>query len=307
MRIASMDIGSNSALMLIAEFDENTRRWIALEDHESVTRISEGLDGSGVLSEAPIKRTEAQLERYAQRAAEVGVDRVLAAGTAPFRRARNGREVAARLSRGLGVSVDVLSGEAEASLSLLSTQRAFPELREMLVIDIGGASTELIFRREGEASPAIFSVDIGSVRLTERCVTAHPFAPGDRDALHTTITAALSSGGLNELLRASPPTIVGIAGTVTTLAALSLELEAYDASRIHGHHMSLSEVERLAIALSHLSTTQRASLEGVSSSRADVIAAGAWLLHDILKQAGAQQVIVSDRGVRWGRLYEVLS
>src|SRR5690606_15262640 len=104
----------------------------------------------------------------------------------------------------------------------------------------------------------------------------------------------------------APGVLIGVAGTVTTLAALSLELEVYDASRVHGHVLRRAEVRRLAWALSHLSASQRASLAGVSPAGAGVIAAGAWLLHDVMEMAGAEQVTVSDRGVRWGRLYAML-
>lgn len=300
-RIASVDIGSNSVLMLVAEHRDGV--WQRIDDLVDIARISEGLDASGVLAPHAVARAAAVLARYAARARDLGVDRIVATGTAPFRRARNGAQVAAELSAVLGAPIDVVSGEHEASLSLLATRRAFPELDAMLVVDIGGASTEVIAVR-GDASPQMVSVDVGSVRLAERCISSDPISADDETRLVATIDQALDDAGASALL-ARGGAIVGIAGTVTTLATASLAMDAWDPDVVHGHRIPRAELDRLARALLEATTAERAAMRGVEPKRADVIPAGAVLMRCIAEKAGATEVIVSDRGTRWGRLYEV--
>lgn len=302
MRVASLDIGSNTALMLVADLRDG--QWQRVEDHAEICRVSEGLDASGVLAEAPVARTRAVIEGYAERARILGVDRIVATGTAPFRRAANGAEVAASLSASLGATINVVSGEREAELALLATRDAFREHPALTVVDIGGASTEIIAAR-ADGTRDLVSIDLGSVRLTERCVTHHPYTRADRETLRGAIGEALGGPAVRALLAGEPRPLVGIAGTVTTLCTASLELETWDADRVHGHALPLAEIDRLAVALSHLSVAQRAALPGIAAKRADVLPAGAMLLSAIAVAADVSEVLVSDRGVRWGRLVEL--
>ena len=195
----------------------------------------------------------------------------------------------------------MISGEHEAELSLLATRGSFPDLARAQIVDIGGASTELI-----DAFPdgghAVVSLDVGAVRLTERCVTADPISADDRAALQAAITDALSRASVKRFV--PPPLLVGVAGTVTTLAALSLEMDEYEAERVHGHVLSRAEVTRIENALFALSLSQRKSLAGMPAKRADVLPAGAMLLRSVMDHLGADEVLVSDRGIRWGRLFE---
>lgn len=302
MRVASLDIGSNTALMLVAE--QRDGGWERVEDHAEICRVSEGLDASGVLARDAVARTRTVIARYAARAAELGVDRIVATGTAPFRRASNGADVAVELSHALGATVDVVSGEREADLALLATRDAFREYPALRVVDIGGASTEIIAAR-ADGERALVSMDLGSVRLTERCVGQHPWSRDDRSEVRAAIGEVLGNSEVRALLGNADGPLVGIAGTVTTLCAASLELSAWDPDRVHGHALSVSEIDRLATALSHLSVAQRAALPGISPKRADVLPSGAALLSAIAVAAGVDEVLVSDRGVRWGRLVEV--
>ena len=300
-RVASVDIGSNSVLMLIAEQGERGV-WQRRSDHVEVTRISEGLDANGVLSPEPIARTRRILEAFARIAQEADVDRTMVTGTAPFRRASNGAEVAESLHDVFGSPVDVVSGDREAALSLLATQRSFPELDPMIVIDIGGASTELILAQGSAAS--MVSLDIGSVRLTERCVRANPISSQDRDALEAAIEAELSRPKVTEILTSGAASLIGIAGTVTTIATVALKMDVYDDTVVHGHRLTASFVRELYGALASETVEARAKRAGLPAARADVLPAGALLLSAIAKRAGVAEITVSDRGTRWGRLYE---
>jgi exopolyphosphatase/guanosine-5'-triphosphate,3'-diphosphate pyrophosphatase len=304
VRVAAVDIGSNTALLLIADLIDGV--WHPVREHAEICRVSEGLDQSGVLADVPVERTRSVVERFGLDARALNVDRIVAVGTAPFRRAANGAQVAAGLSAALGADIEVVSGEREAALSLAATRAAFGSDEDLLVVDIGGASTELIAANADGTNEAL-SLDIGAVRLTERCVSAHPFPARDRDALRGAIGEALAAPGVRGILHGRPRTLVGVAGTVTSLCTASLELEVWDAERVHGHRLPVSEIHRLGIALSHLTVSQRAALPGVPAKRADVLPAGAMLLGAIAVAADVREVVVSDRGVRWGLLAELLA
>jgi len=302
-RVASVDIGSNTCLMLVVERHPDGR-WKPLADLQQITRISERLDATGELAEEAIRRTEAALANYVLEAKRFGVDTILATGTAPFRRAANGPAVARRLARTLGVPIKIAGGEEEAGLSLLATQLSFPQLERMLVVDIGGASTEFIFAG-GRSAVELTSIDIGSVRLSERFVLNDPLTAAERDAIEDEIMQSLACHGIAEKLRSGKQTVVGIAGTVTTLAAMALGMTTYDADRVHGYELSTANIEGLTQLLMTSTLEQRLRLPGLHPGRADVITAGALLLRGIVRAAGVAAVVVSDRGVRWGRLFDV--
>jgi len=298
-RVASFDIGSNTVIMLIAE--RGAEGWHVVTDEAEITRVSEGLDKHGSLFREGLERTAEALIRFDELAQDFAVHHRIATGTAPFRRASNGTEAAVELSLLIGTPIDVVSGEHEAELSLLATRGSFPELSRAQIVDIGGASTELIDAFP-DGSHAVVSLDVGAVRLTERCVTADPISAAERAALQTAIDEALSRASVRKFVPA--PLLVGVAGTVTTLAALSLEMDEYEAERVHGHLLSRAEVGRIENALFALSLSQRKSLPGMPAKRADVLPAGAMLLRSVMDHLGATEVRVSDRGIRWGRLFE---
>lgn len=301
-RVASIDVGSNSVLMLLAERTKTEQGWAweRLEDYAEVTRISEGLDASGVLAEHAVERTRAQLQTYVERAREQNVDQIVATGTAPFRRARNGAEVARALGDSLGISLDVVSGEREAELSQIATRAAFPALGAMTILDIGGASTEVI-ALDGEGNASMVSLDVGAVRLGERFACARALDTERESAMKTAIAEAIAPAAP---LLLPGRALVGIAGTVTTLATAAMQLREWDAEKVHGYALSAAAVCRLRDTLGRMSTQARAAMPGVPAKRADVLPAGAALLAALMEAAEATEVIVSDRGVRWGRLAE---
>ena len=302
-RLASVDIGSNSVLMLVV--DHTPDGFVKVDDLVAVPRISQGLDASGVLAEPAIARVEAVLAELRAHADALGVDAMVATGTAPFRRSGNGADVAERLGAALGARIDIVTGEHEAELSLLATRRAFAELDRFVVVDIGGASTEVIVV-DGDRVQST-SLDIGSVRLTERCVedATRPLAARDRRAIDAAIDAAFDDHRLGALVGDGQRPLIGIAGTVTTVATVSLELDEWDDEKVHGLTLTRDEVRRIADALPLLTATQRAALPGLPAPRADVLPAGTRLLWRLIDACDADGVTVSDRGTRWGRLHEV--
>jgi exopolyphosphatase/guanosine-5'-triphosphate,3'-diphosphate pyrophosphatase len=303
-RVASFDIGSNSVLMLVAERDA-AGAWVAREEHEAITRLSQGLDRSGVVDEAPLARTAAALAEFYEIAQALGAQVVLATGTAPFRRAANGDAAAARLSQVLGgAEVRVVTGGEEAALNLLATRRAFPALRRMMIADIGGASTEVVLTEEGEQSAQLASLDVGTVTLTERLITHHPIAIREQALVRAAVQQELGIHPLSARLLGWDAPLVATAGTATTLGAISLELAHPTPALLHGLTLARDELHRLCVALCHLTTTQRARLVGVPPARADVIATGALILDTLVSATSTAQVHISTHGVRWGRLHQ---
>jgi exopolyphosphatase / guanosine-5'-triphosphate,3'-diphosphate pyrophosphatase len=297
MRVAAIDVGTNTALLTIADGDR------PLDERAEIVRLGEGLDKSGRLKDEAIARTVAVVAEYAQAIGKHGCTRVAAVTTEAVRKAANGGDFVARASAALakvGGRMEVIDGEREARLCWRAVSGSFPSLTgPRTVVDIGGGSTELIAgEREVEG---VISLPIGSVRLTERIVAHDPA---------TTDEAARLAATVDEALTQAPPlrgALVGIAGTVTTLAAMAQRLDSYDATRVHGSRLSREQVEGLAALLEAATLADKKRMPGLDPKRADVIFAGAVILARVMARAGAAECIVSDRGIRWGLIYEMLS
>lgn len=298
MRCAGIDVGTNTALCLIADTDGQSVE--AVEDHAEIVRLGEGLDQSGTLKPEAMARTLAALQRYVARIRELGCDHVMGVGTESLRGAANGHlfvNDATALLGSVGGHFTVIDGEREARLSWRAVRAAFPSLRgTRTVLDIGGGSTELLVG--DDEIEGVVSLPMGSVRLTERLLQNDPPTEAETAALYQTVDA--------ELAKAPAPrgTVVGIAGTVTTLAAMSLRITKYDADRVHGLTLSYDVLQNMTKMLGHTPVADRRRTPGLDPKRADVIYAGAVILERVLARAGADHVLVSDRGIRWGLVYE---
>jgi exopolyphosphatase/guanosine-5'-triphosphate,3'-diphosphate pyrophosphatase len=303
MRVAAIDIGTNTALLLVAERVNGDV--VAVADEAEIVRLGEGLDRSGRLGDAAMQRTLATLHRYATRIGELACTRVVAVATEAVRKAENGGDFVAAASAELapvGGKLEIIDGEREARLSWHAVQASFPAESGALtgprtVLDIGGGSTELLVgEREVEG---VISLPIGSVRLTERLLHHDP--PTDEE--HASLIAAIDA----ELLKAPAPrgALVGIAGTVTTLAAMAQSLAVYDGARVHGARLSRADIDGLAAMLGRTPVADRRRTPGLDPKRADVIFAGAVILQRVMERAAVDSVLVSDRGIRWGLAYEL--
>jgi exopolyphosphatase / guanosine-5'-triphosphate,3'-diphosphate pyrophosphatase len=210
----------------------------------------------------------------------------------------------------LGVRPRVIAGDEEARLTFRGALSGLTVRGRLLVFDVGGGSTELVIGdAAGTTRPeSRVSLDIGSVRLFERHVHSDPLRPAELAAIEADIAVQLTSGApLLRLSEGVSVTLVGVAGTVTTLKALELGLPAYDSAQVHGAVLTLSAVEALCAKLASLSLAERQQLPGLQPKRADVIVVGALIVRDLLRRAGATETIVSDRGVRFGLLDALIS
>ena len=297
-RYAAIDVGTNTVLLLVAEETPSGFRPVA--ERGAITRLGKGVDATRRLAPEAMERTLASLSAFAAEARALGAEGLAVSATSAARDAHNGAEFLAAARQRAGVEVEILSGEEEARLTYLAVSNDFAleaGSRELVAIDIGGGSTEFIF---GTGATVRFhtSIDIGSVRLTERCVHSDPPSAEDFARLHRELDSTLASvpsPGPNAL-------VVGVAGTVTTLYAVANAIVPYQAARVHGGWLSREALEQTRARLASEPLAARRQMPGLQPERADVIVAGAVLLERALDHLGAAGARVSDRGLRWGLL-----
>jgi exopolyphosphatase/guanosine-5'-triphosphate,3'-diphosphate pyrophosphatase len=305
-RCAFIDIGTNTILCLIAECGSG-EDFAVLDDLAEITRLGQGVDQTGRIGAAGEERSATVLRRYLEKCAALGVHEIVAVGTSALRDGENSRAVRERWQREIGLKARVISGAEEAAYSFLATRRGLSlAARELVVIDIGGGSTEFIRGNAAGISRAL-SVDVGTVRLTERFLHADPVAQEECDAMNIAIERALETVGVPEARATAGLTLVGIAATFTTLVAVEKKLAQYSHTEVHGSALSLDEVRRQIALYQRMTLAQRRTIPGLHPMRADVILAGAYLVKKIMMLFNAETIIVSDQGVRYGLLYERLA
>jgi exopolyphosphatase / guanosine-5'-triphosphate,3'-diphosphate pyrophosphatase len=304
-RFAFIDIGTNTILGLIAEL-KNDGSFDVLDDLAEITRLGEGIQRTGRISPEGEERSLKVLRCYLERFESLNVEEIIAVGTSALRDARNSAEVRGRLKEQLGFDVRVISGDEEAAYSFLAVQRGLPlNRRELLVVDVGGGSTEFIRGSEAGVSQAV-SINIGSVRLTEQFLHSDPVQTEECEKMMRAIERELALLPHQWLKDSSILTLVGIAGTFTTLSAVEKKLARYAHGEVHGSRLTLSEVRRQVALFQGKTIMERKAIPGLEPNRADVILAGACLIERIMTLFHSERVIVSDHGVRYGLLHECL-
>jgi exopolyphosphatase/guanosine-5'-triphosphate,3'-diphosphate pyrophosphatase len=307
-KVAAIDIGTNSVLLVVAA------RGVAgvepLLERATITRLGEGVDKTRRLAPAAVERNLTCLRAYAADLSAHGSPRLDVVGTSALRDAEGAQAFLDEAERILGVRPRVIAGDEEAALTFRGALSGLTLSGALLVFDVGGGSTELISGEAGaRALPhSRVSLDIGSVRLFERHVRSDPPSAAELLAIEADVAQALSGAApLAPHTPAGRITLVGVAGTVTTLKALELGLERYEAARVHGAVLTLGAVEALCAKLASLPLAARQQLPGLEPKRADVIVAGAIIVRDLLRRSGAAEMVVSDRGVRFGLLEQLSS
>jgi exopolyphosphatase/guanosine-5'-triphosphate,3'-diphosphate pyrophosphatase len=304
-RAAFLDIGTNTILCLIAEL-RDAGRFTVLADLAEITRLGRGVDQTGRISPEGERRSLEVLRCYLDCCRTLGVEQIHAVGTSALRDARNSADVRARFKKALDLDVQVLSGEEEAACSFLAVQRGLRlSEKELLVIDIGGGSTEFIWGNESGIRRAT-SINIGSVRLTERYLHSDPVGDDECNSMVMAIDGELRTLWDGWLKDAPSLTVVGIAGTFTTLAAVEKKLIHYSHNEVHGSWLSLAEVRRQVALYRGKTIAERKKIAGLEPKRADVILSGACLIERIMRLLRVERLWVSDQGVRYGLLYERL-
>jgi exopolyphosphatase/guanosine-5'-triphosphate,3'-diphosphate pyrophosphatase len=296
-RFATIDVGTNSVLLLVADRTPEGR-FVPVLERAEITRLGRGVDQSRRLSAEGMEATLSVLTDYAHQARALGAEGIAVSATSAARDAQNGAEFMEAARQRAGLTVEIISGEMEAQLSFASVHMDFASeaAGPLLVIDIGGGSTEFIYGNPAGRVDFRHSYDVGSVRLTERLIRTDPLTAEERKRVEQLLRENFAS------LPPPPPAaeLVGVAGTVTTLYALQNRIEPYDAERVHGGTLTRLELEQLVDQLCRLPLSERRTLPGLQPKRADVIPAGALILLEALRALNLQQCRVSDHGLRWG-------
>jgi exopolyphosphatase / guanosine-5'-triphosphate,3'-diphosphate pyrophosphatase len=297
-RLAAVDVGTNSTRLLVADVDGG--RVVAELARETViTRLGKGVDRTGRFDPAALRRTLDVLAGYAAECERLDVTRRRVVATSATRDAANRREFLDGVRQLFGVEAEVLSGEEEAAAAYRGATHDLPGDQRTLVVDIGGGSTELILgRREPEA---MLSLDVGCVRLHERHLHGDPPTAAEVAALRADADAQLArvTGVLDP---SSAERVVGVAGTITTVTAIGLGLDAYDPRRIHRSALRADEIAAVAGKLAAMTVAERAALPVMAKGREDVIAAGALLLDELVRTFGFPRVIASESDILDGVL-----
>jgi exopolyphosphatase / guanosine-5'-triphosphate,3'-diphosphate pyrophosphatase len=301
-RVAAVDCGTNSIRLLVAEVDPVAGTLVDLDRWMEIVRLGEGVDRTGRLSDAALARTFAVCDVYAARIAELGAARIRFVATSASRDAENSSVFVAGVRERFGVDAEVVTGDEEAALSFTGATRelAGRDPGPYLVVDIGGGSTELVL---GDGAPvAARSVDVGCVRITERRLHSDPPTPAEVEAARADIRAAVELAG-QAVPFAEARTVVGLAGSVTTLAAMDADLPEYDADVTHHYRLPAASVHELTARLVAMTRTERARVPVMHPGRVDVIAAGAMVLEAVVDATGCAEVLVSEHdildGIAW--------
>ena len=297
VRVAAIDCGTNSIRLLIADVDNGKLTDVVRT--MVIVRLGEGVDQTGQFSQAALQRTFAATDTYAELIAQHKPTRVRFVATSASRDVSNRNEFVSGIKARLGIEPDVISGDEEAALSFLGAtadliNEVNPPTAPFLVVDIGGGSTEFVL---GATKPtAAISTNVGCVRMTERHLISDPPTAAQIASATFDIDTAIDSA-YQAVPVAQAQSLIGLAGSVTTVAALALNLSEYDSTQIHGSRITAAAVHRVTQELLTMTRADRAQLGPMHEGRIDVIGAGALVLDRIMARTGMAEVVVSERDI----------
>jgi exopolyphosphatase / guanosine-5'-triphosphate,3'-diphosphate pyrophosphatase len=294
-RVAAIDLGTNTIRLLIVRLVEGDPELQDLARDMVITRLGQGVDATGKLHPDAIRRTVRVLDRYCRRARVLGADRIRLSATSAVRDASNRDELAHQVLRLTGEPMEILSGDEEANISFRGATRDLTiRPGPFLVVDIGGGSTEFVL---GQDEPtAAVSMQIGSVRLTERFVRNDPPSYDELDRIEGAVSEALSAVE-DRIPVHEAETLVAVAGTSTTVQAIALSLPEYDPERLHRTILPREDAERVFRILADMTTAERRAIPVMAPGREDVIPAGAAILVGVMQRWGFAEAVVSETDI----------
>ncbi len=304
MKLAGIDIGTNTVRLLIAEF-YSYGKYKTVESDRHITRLGEGMSSAGRLKEEAAERVLSVLKGYAGKCSRNKVDGIYAVATSAVREAANGLDFLSRIRKETGIDVNVISGEEEARLTMLGVSSALDITeQDALLMDIGGGSTELIMVSKGDIEFRK-STDIGVVRFSESFIKSDPPGIMEMKMLEMAIDERLQSEKCfldlkNSGRIAAGLEFIGTAGTVTTIAAIDQMMKEYDPKKINGYRISRDGVKKIQNMLADMTNDARMDLPGIENGREDLIVAGALVVYRVMEWFGFDEMTVSDAGLREG-------
>jgi exopolyphosphatase / guanosine-5'-triphosphate,3'-diphosphate pyrophosphatase len=301
MIVAVVDVGTNSTRLLVAEVEDG-RIVRELERRTNVTRLGEGVDETGRLSDAAVERVLAVCESYRQEIDHYGAECVVAVLTSAVRDAQNGAELECTLRERFGFEAMTITGEREARLTFLGATSVRRPAAPVMVLDIGGGSTEIVVGDDGRVEFFV-STQIGSVRFTERYLRTDPPAPQELEPCRAAVRDVLEASVPEDVRRRATQGIA-VAGTPTSFAAIDQELEPYDRDRVDGHRLSLERCEQILVDLARKPLAQRRDVRGLHPDRAPTIVAGGIILVEAIRLFGLTEIRVSEHDILAGAALE---
>ena len=290
MKIGAIDIGTNSMRLLVCDFinDEllNRKKFI------NTTRIGKGVDEHGFISQEAIRRNIDALKEFYKLSKSEGCDYIYCIGTSALRDIKNGDDFVRIAKEEIGIDIEIISGEEESNLGFLGVLKGANENDDILVIDIGGGSTEFIL---GNMDGIKFSKseNVGALRMTEKFLTTDIVDNYEFDMMSEFIENEIRET-LESLKEKHINKLVGIGGTITSLSAINQELEVYSMEKIHNSVVTIDDIENILQNLKKMTLNDKKSLKGLQSKRADIITAGVKILHIIMKKLELREIIVSE-------------
>ena len=305
-RLAAVDMGTNSTRLLVAEADGGgpAGPLTTIERHMHITRLGQGVNATGRLHPDAVERTLAVLRKYRDVMDATGVEGLRATATSAARDAANRDELVGPATEILGTAPEVITGHEEGHLTFLGATAGLAEPGPYLVVDIGGGSTEFVVgtdRPEGA-----ISIDVGCVRLSEAFLHSDPPAPEELSAAISVVGDHLADVDRALPAAAAAKTLIGVAGTVTTVAAVEMGLPAYDPERIHGFRLTREAAEDVFRTLATESAAQRRHNPGLEAERVDVIVGGTAVLVAVLRHYDCDEMLVSEADILDGLIRSML-
>jgi exopolyphosphatase / guanosine-5'-triphosphate,3'-diphosphate pyrophosphatase len=299
-RMAAVDLGTNSIRLLVARFAEGESHLNQLARDTVITRIGQGVDRTGRLAPEALRRTLRVLDRFCRRARALGSERIHLAATSAVRDASNRDDLAEAVEQLTGEPMEVLAGDSEGALAFIGATRNLDRPGPYLVMDIGGGSTEFVV---GDRDPTgAVSAQIGSVRLTERYVHTDPPTFEELDKLELAVTSVLHQVE-DRIPVHDAVTLIGVAGTCTTLQAIALGLPEYDPEAIHRSILTRGDAESVFRLLADMTTEERRQISVMPPGREDVIVAGAAILVTAMRRWGFSEALISETDMLDGIAY----
>ncbi len=302
MRVGVVDIGTNSTRLLVADVDDG--RVEEIERRSTVTRLGQGVDASGRLDDAAIDRVFEVLNGYREELDRLDCDATTGVLTSAVRDAANGHEFAEQVHDRYGFDARTIDGDTEAQLTFAgaTAQRERDDDTALLVVDIGGGSTELVVGSGGRVSFHV-STQAGVVRQSERHLHGDPPAAEELRAVADDVRGLIDRG-VPEGVRESAAEAIAVAGTPTSCAAIDLRLDPYDPARVEGHVLSLDTLEALLERLTAMPLDERREVTGLHPDRSGVIVPGIVILLEVMRHFGLARVTASEHDILWGAALE---